>query len=57
MLRKLRLKQKKWFSSEKNKYKKTLKASLFTILRGIFQLNFQHYMGKNILKIDFHPKF
>ena len=57
MLRKLRLKQKKWFSSEKNKYKKTLKVYLFTILRGIFQLNFQHYMGKNILKIDFHPKF
>ena len=57
MLRKLRLKQKKWFSSEKNKYKKTLKAYLFTILRGIFQLNFQRYMDKNILKIDFHPKF
>ena len=57
MLRKLRLKQKKWFSSEKNKYKKALKVYTFTILGGIFQLNFQHYMDKNILKIDFHPKF
>ena len=42
---------------KRTRTKKTpLKFFTFTVL-GNFLLNFQHYIEKNILKIEFHTKF